>query len=634
VKRISFALAMTITVLAAWPAASLSVPLPEGRSYEQVTPVDKNGGDVGGPVLDGGFASALGQSASDGNSIGYASLASFADAQSADLFTYYISTRDSTGWSTHALSLPPAEPPRFLELPPFRAFAADLSAAVLGWAEPALVPEAPAGYTSIYLRAADGTSTLLTRDAPLNRLPGSYQASFAGATADLGRVVFEANDALLPEAAAEAWNVYEWSSQFGLRLVSVLPNEEAAPDATAGGAGEGDYAEVISGNGSRVFWTAEEQLYVREGGVRTLKLNASRREVSLGDGIATLLAISGNGSKAFFSDSTSLTDVAGDNGGLYEYDLEDETLRPLTPEPSPPEIEGVLGVSGDGSSVYFVSSAPLAADAQAGQPNLYVERAGALEFIATLSPRDALSWTLNRGERTSRVTADGARLAFLSHASLTGYDNTDAVSGEPVSELFVYDAGTDTVSCASCNPTGAPPIGPTTIPRGTPSSYQPNIFFGDGSRVFFNSADALIPRDSNHRQDVYVFADGKPQLISTGLSNDISALVDVGAGGRDVFFTTRSRLAAADRDDNSDVYDARVGGGFPEPQAPLPCSGEGCRGSLRTAPPPPSFPATALPGPEEPRTGKRPHRKRCRKHAGKARNRAEAAKVKRCKRGR
>lgn len=633
-KSLLFALAIAATPLAVSPAASLSTALPEGRAYEQVTPVDKNGGDVGGPVLAGGFASALGQSASDGDSISYASLASFGDAQSADLFTYYISTRGSTAWSTHAISPPPAEPPRFLELPAFRAFASDLSAALLGWTEPALVPEAPADYTSFYLRDADGTYTLLTNDAPLNRLPGSYQASFAGATADLSRVVFEANDALLPEASAETWNVYEWSSLLGLRLVSILPSEEAAPEASAGGVSERDYAEVISADGSRVFWTAEGQLYVREGGVRTVKLNASRREVSLGDGIATLLAISGDGSKAFFSDSTSLTNAADDNGGLYEYDLEDETLRLLTPHPSGPDIEGVLGVARDGSVVYFVSSAALAAGAQGVQPNLYVERAGTLELIATLSPRDMLSWTPILEERTSRVTADGDRLAFLSHASLTGYDNTEAASGEPVSELFVYDAGEDRLACVSCNPTGAPPIGPTTLPRGTPSSYRPHVFSADGSRIFFNSADALVPRDSNHRQDVYVFADGEPQLISTGVSSDISALVDVGGGGDDVFFTTRSRLVAGDNDNNADLYDARVGGGFPVSPDPLPCTGEACRGPLGAAPEPAPFPATALPRPEERRMVKRPHRKRCRKHASKARDRAGAAKVKRCKRGR
>jgi len=634
IERLAIALATAAALFALWPAASLAVPLPEGRAYEQVTPADKNGGDVGGPALEGGFASAIGQSASDGESIGYASLASFADAQSADLFTHYISRRGSTAWSTHAISPPMAEPPRFLALPAFRIFAADLSAAVLEWKKPLLVPEAPPEHTSFYLRSADGTYLLLTKTPPLNRPPDSYSVRFAGATEDLSRVVFEANDALLPEAPAEAWSVYEWSASLGLRLVSVLPEGAAAPEASAGGTGESDYAQVISADGSRVFWTAEGQLYVREGGVRTVKLNASRREVSLGDGSAKLLAISADGSKAFFSDPTSLTDSPDDRGGLYEYDLEGESLRLLTPVPvGEPQIDGILGVAGDGSSAYFVSHTGLASGAQEGEPNLYVDRAGTLELIATLSSEDALNWSPNLEERTSRLTVDGNRLAFLSEASLTGYDNTDPITGEPHSQLFVYDAEEGLLSCVSCNPTGDRPIGRATIPRGTPSSYQPRIFSADGSRVFFNSADALVSRDSNHRQDVYVFADGKPQLISAGVSSDNSDLVDIGGGGRDVFFTTRSRLVAGDRDNNADLYDARVGGGFPEAVEPLPCEGEACRSPLGTPPQAAPFPATALPRLEAEPTQKRHRRKRCRGHRGKARAGDEAARPKRCRRG-
>ena len=123
VKGLSLALAAVLGMLVFLPAGALCAPLPEGRAYEQVSPADKNGGDVGGPLLEGAFANALGHSASDANSILYASFSSFADAQSAELFTYYISTRGDGGWSTHAISPPPADPPRLFENPPFHAFA-------------------------------------------------------------------------------------------------------------------------------------------------------------------------------------------------------------------------------------------------------------------------------------------------------------------------------------------------------------------------------------------------------------------------------------------------------------------------------------------------------------------------------
>jgi hypothetical protein len=628
--RAFFWVLTAMIVAFAWPASSSSAPLPDGRAYEQVTPADKNGGDVGGPAFEGHFASALGQSATDGNAIGFASFSSFGDAVSAELLTNYISTRGPAGWTTHAISPPASKTLRLLEPPPFRVFSPDLSTSMLEWEEPLLTPDAPPEYENLYLRLDDGSYQLLTNTVPETRLPDSYRVRFAGATPDLSHIVFEANDALLPGAPTEAWSVYEWSSA-GLRLVSVLPNEEAAPEASAGSVGESDYAEVISNDGSRIFWTAEGQLYAREGGVRTVKLNASRREVSLGDGSANLLAISADGSNAFFSDPTSLTDAPDDHGGLYEYDLASDSLRLLTPDPAgEPEIEGMLGASEDGSLAYFVSRAALAPGALEGAANLYVDRAGTLELIATLSNRDLQDWSEFLEERTSRLTPDGSHLAFLSQNSLTGYDNTDPVKEIPQPELFVYDAGERQLTCVSCNPSGAPPIGPARLPIGTTSSYRSRIFSADGNQVFFDSADALVPTDSNHLQDVYGFENGKPQLISTGTSSDISALVDVGGGGRDVFFTTRSQLVPGDNDNNADIYDARIDGGFPVASEPLPCTGEACRGPLA----PPSgmapVPPTAFPSSTTEALVKQHRHKRCRKHRRKGPHIHKANPAKNC----
>lgn len=112
-------------------------------------------------------------------------------------------------------------------------------------------------------------------------------------------------------------------------------------------------------------------------------------------------------------------------------------------------------------------------------------------------------------------------------------------------------------------------------------SYQPRIISDDGSRVAFNSDDSLVAADGNGQQDIYKYEDGRPRLISSGTSGDISALVDISPAGRDVFFTTRARLVAADHDNGSDIYDARAGGGFPgAAEEGLPCAGEACRGPL------------------------------------------------------
>lgn len=589
-------LAPICIALAALLPASPSAAAPSGgRAYEQVTPSDKNGGDVGGPAIEGVFAAAAGQAAADGDSIGYVSLSSFADAVSAEVVTNYISKRSNQGWSTHAISPPAAVPIRLLALSPFQFFTPDLSASVLEWTSPALAPSAPTGFAGLYVRGDDDSYRAVTTTVPPTASSSDYSVRFAAATADLKHIVFEANDALTPEAPTGAWSVYEWTES-NLRLVSVLPDETPAFGAGAGDGWARNFTDVISSDASRIFWTSAGQLYVREDGNKTTKLNASRRAISVGDGNATLLEIARDGSKALFTDVTPLTDAADDNGGLYEYDLNSGSLRNLTPSPGGnPEVRGVVGVAEDGAPVYFVAQAALATGASSGAPNLYVSRAGTPEFIGTLAAVDERAWSPDLESHTARVTPDGEHLLFLSTVSLTGFDNTDAVTGKPDPELFLFDAGARDLTCVSCNPGGNPPIGGASVPPATSRSYVPRIVTDDGSQVLFNSGDALVSRDSNRRQDVYEYADGSLHLISAGTSSDLSALVDVSRDARDVFFTTRASLVPTDLDSASDIYDARVGGGFPIVAEPLACEGEACRGpfseQISVAP----APATAWP---------------------------------------
>jgi hypothetical protein len=101
--------------------------------------------------------------------------------------------------------------------------------------------------------------------------------------------------------------------------------------------------------------------------------------------------------------------------------------------------------------------------------------------------------------------------------------------------------------------------------------------------VFFSTADALVPEDTNGVTDTYECdaRTGKVALLSTGRSADGAWFVDASASGDDVFFATRARLVGADRDALVDLYDARVGGGFPEPAlAPRACVGEECQGTV------------------------------------------------------
>ena len=107
----------------------------------------------------------------------------------------------------------------------------------------------------------------------------------------------------------------------------------------------------------------------------------------------------------------------------------------------------------------------------------------------------------------------------------------------------------------------------------------------DGSRLLFTTAAKLVQADGNFAADVYQWQvqglgtcanpSGCVDLISAGLAGS-STFVGASANGNDVFFTTDRSLVWNDPD-SVDLYDARVGGGFPEPVEPPLCVGDACQ---------------------------------------------------------
>ena len=300
---------------------------------------------------------------------------------------------------------------------------------------------------------------------------------------------------------------------------------------------------------------------------------------------------------------------------------------------------GVIGAATDDSSVYFVAEGALSGTeanehgekAQSGQPNLYVHEGGVTKLIAVLSGEDSPSWGAEPGgelrHMTARVSPNGRWLTFMSQRSLTGYDNRDANSGEPDEEVFIYDADTGHLACASCNPTGARPVGveysqianklvggsavatvdldrvkhPRLDPIRCDAALYQSRYLANSGRLFFNSNDALIPQDVNGTEDVYEFeppgvgncttssqsfntaSGGCLSLISSGTSSEESAFLDASEDGGDVFFLTSAPLRPQDVDKGVDVYDAHVCTGevpcLPEPpETSPPCdTGDSCK---------------------------------------------------------
>jgi hypothetical protein len=139
-------------------------------------------------------------------------------------------------------------------------------------------------------------------------------------------------------------------------------------------------------------------------------------------------------------------------------------------------------------------------------------------------------------------------------------------------------------------------IGGTFLPFSGAATFMRRWVSADGSRVFFDSSQPLLAQDTNGVQDVYEWEregtagcpsatsiwGGCISLISGGQSSDFSFFVDASADGGDVFFTHRGQLSGAGHPgERTELFDARVDGGFPEESTG--CSGTAsCQGAVPT----------------------------------------------------
>jgi hypothetical protein len=306
-------------------------------------------------------------------------------------------------------------------------------------------------------------------------------------------------------------------------------------------------------------------------------------------------------------------------------------LTDLTVDTNPEDTDGagVLGLvtaGEDGSYVYFVAAGKLTGEANgegemavSGKPNLYLAHAGRVTFIATLAPvGDEMDWIGEEfsnvedhgpGAHTARVTPDGTRLAFESELSLTKYNSEAAGPGEcgneRCREVYLYDATTGKLICASCGPqSDQRPVGPAGFaPKAYGFYYLSRNLSENGRRLFFETTNPLVPSDSNGQLDVYEWEqvgegscttmsasyaaseEGCTFPISNGTGALASHFLDASANGDDVFIATADQLVPADTDAREDVYDVRVEGGFPVPGVQSVCeSADSCRASVSAQP--------------------------------------------------
>jgi hypothetical protein len=644
--------------------------LPDCRAYELVSPLDKAGGDIRVLNTSFGALSVLEQSADSGEKLAYGSSRAFGDAVSGAYTVQYIARRIAgSEWETHAINPPRGGPvlgPLAQAETEFKIFSADLCEAWLTtfsespWGGEGAQPQ----FSDLYRRSdrlcgAEGYVALAPILEPTGFPPspvgdprGGFFLELQGVSADGENAIFLSNGRLAEAGSGGPNQLYEKAPGFLPRLVCILPgNVPWGGPCTAGSSGStgthrgSSVLGAISADGERIFWSdklpGEGKLYVRIGGTETVPVSQTAEEEA-GTSASWFWGAAADGGKAIFTTGNR----------LYEFDVDAEDTNLLAEG-----VSGVMGMSTDVNRIYFVSTKALAAGAAEGKPNLYLHQAGgggATTFVATLASSD-LEGAIGRepGNRTSRVTPDGAHAAFLSSARLGDYDNKGAKSGAPTTEAYRWDANTGELVCASCNPSGARPAGAARIPVFETSMHAARALADDGSRLYFESDDRLLARDSNGQRDVYQWeetgaggcdekdanfsaaAEGCIELVSSGQSPQNSRFVEADPSGADVFFATVASLLPQDYG-LFDIYDARVGGGLPIPAPPPPpCEGDACANP--SAPPEQPTPASsAYASPPEAPSGK-PAQKHCPKGKQKVKKKGKsqcAAKHKRNRRGR
>ncbi len=552
--------------------------LPDGREYELVTPVQKNGSLIG----DTAFFSPMPEVAADGSRVMAFTIQCFAGAEAcnADSPTQtvgspYAFTRTSSGWEASALSPSATQ----LEVSSSVGYSADDGTALF-----AAPPSPDSGSENLFARGVDGSLVDV----------GPDQGLALRATPDLSHIVME--------SASSVFEYVVGSGGSQPLLVGVSGGEgstdliSACGTRLGGGQAAGSFVAapgMLSADGRTVYFTASacgsgsgansgvpvpaNALYARIDEARTVLISGHAPEPECGatcqgsaPAAARFLGASEDGSKGFFVSAQQLTDAASEGSdNLYAYDFSAPGGHQLVDASAGdtsgngPDVRGVMAVSADGSHVYFVAGGVLTQagneqgqTAQGDANNLYVfERdasypEGRVAFITTLPNADSNEWGESWGEgRLTNVTPDGRFLVFLSHGRLTADDS----SVSSAKQVFRYDAQTGALVRISIGDEGFNDNGNSSTP--TPCSVTINVcsedarlahpaiesltsarrgptISDDGEYVFFQSPVGLTPQALNdvqiataeagsssvtaYAQNVYEWDAGHVYLISDG----------------------------------------------------------------------------------------------------------------------
>ena len=613
-------------------AENNSLALPECRAFEQVSSPNK----LSQPTRQADYF--------EGNSVAYSSSASNianSGQGSPVIQNYYVANRTEAGWKTIPdLNGPTGSPyvgPDGLgsNEPLIQSYSTNLQSS-LWWT--------PLGAESSrqYLRNPNGSFTVIGGSGLGDGGPApgfiAYLDVLVGASSDLSHVVVngasgaafgmiygpglyefvgtgnerpgrvDVDNAGNPLSACGANNFLGTPVAFALG--DALSNDGRVIVMTANGLKGG-----CAGNDASPSGPPADELWVRVGGT-SYEASASlcARTAGAPGGAcnapadAKFQGAAEDGSRVYFTTTQQLVNADTDQtNDLYACDIPSGSPAPVgvanpcgslteVSGPAPDaRVERVTSVSEDGSTVYFVAQGALASNEDAfgetavvGDHNLYVWRkddahpAGETKFVARLDSNDLSS---------AQTTPDGRYLAFLTANQLVPTDTDNA------RDVYRFDADADEMVRVSTDVFG---VGgnadgfDAAIDAGTSASgdaasvsqhhSHPSIS-DDGSSIVFSTAEPLSAADGNGEPDIYIWNAGHVYPISAGSAGGGGVRPFISGSGRDIYFSTAQALTPSDGDRASDIYDARVDGGFSFAEPNI-CKGEACQGSVPAPPVP------------------------------------------------
>lgn len=293
-----------------------------------------------------------------------------------------------------------------------------------------------------------------------------------------------------------------------------------------------------------------QDVFVRDEQTGTVSRVSVSGSGAQGNAQSVLTGMSNNGRfVTFFSEASNL--VAGDTNGISDvfiHNLQTGGTARVSVASSGAEANGSSfqgSVSENGRFVAFSSNASNLVAGDTLQQDVFVRDRETKETrLVSLGDYGVQG---NEGSYSGRMSDDGRYVAYVSLAS-----NLVAGDNNGLSDIFVYDAQTGLVICASVSTDGQLGNGEST-----------RLSLSDNGRfvAFVSAASNLVPGDTNNAPDVFVHDVVGRQTTRVSVASDGaeamggSGDVLLSGNGRYVFFSSEAgNLVAGDNNFKSDIF--------------------------------------------------------------------------------